>query len=49
MQINLITPSILYRAQRRVDGIRKFIGNYMYYRKRSHSRRQSWSMARDTL
>lgn len=49
MQIHLIAPSTLYRAQKRVDGIRRFLSNYMYYRSRNHSRRQSWIMARDTL
>lgn len=49
MRISLITPHIYYRTQRRIDDIRKFIGNYMYYRKRSHSHSQAWSMAKDTL
>lgn len=49
MRINLITPHILYRTQRRLDEIRVFIGNYIYYRRRSHGHRQAWSMAKDTL
>lgn len=49
MPINLITPNILYRAQKRIDDTRRFINNYLFYRKRSHSHSQAWSMAKDTL
>ncbi|HLP97030.1 MAG TPA: hypothetical protein VK149_01155 [Sideroxyarcus sp.] len=29
--------------------IRKFIGDYLYYRKRNHSHIMAWRMARNTL
>lgn len=49
MQINLCTPHIVYSLQKRADEIYKFIGNYIYYRKRKHSHSMAWSMARNTL
>ncbi len=49
MQIYIGMPSIYYRIHRRLDETRRFIGNYLYYRKRKHSRRTAWSMARNTL
>ena len=49
MHFNLGMPHILYRVQRRVDRTRKFIGDYIYYRKRNHSRIMAWSMAKNTL
>lgn len=49
MQINLGVSYALYRAQKRMDNFSKFIGNYIYYRKRNHPHRIAWSMAKDTL
>jgi len=46
MHFNLGMPHILYRVQKRVDRTRKFLGDYIYYRKRNHSRIMAWSMAK---
>lgn len=37
------------RLQKRIDEIRKFIGNYIYYRKLNHGHIEAWRMARNTL
>jgi hypothetical protein len=49
MIIVISMPSPIRRAKKSADKARKFIGNYIYYRKRNHSHRIAWSMARDTL
>ena len=49
MTLDFGIHQIINRTQRRVDSARKFIGNYIYYRKRKHHHRMAWSMARDTL
>ena len=49
MNINLAMPHIILRFHRRVEETRKFIGDYIYYRKRKHGHIVSWRMARDTL
>ncbi len=49
MNIIFSTSHPFRRVRRSADSISRFIGNYLYYRKRNHSRRMAWSMARDTL
>ncbi len=49
MQILFGMPHIYYRLQKRFEETRRFLGNYLYYRRRRHTRRMAWSMARDTL
>jgi len=49
MNINLCMPNVIYGFQKRVGEARKFIGNYIYYRKRNHCHSLAWSLARDTL
>ena len=49
MHNNLCTPHIIHGFQKRADEVCKFIGNYIYYRKRNHSHSMAWSMARNTL
>lgn len=49
MIIVISMPHPLRRMKKSTENARKFIGNYIYYRKRNHSRRMAWSMARDTL
>ncbi len=39
----------LRRMQTRMEKIRKFIGDYIYYRKRNHSHRMALQMVRNTL
>lgn len=40
---------IFYRFQKRVEENRKFIGNYIYYRKHNHGHFEAWCMAKNTL
>lgn len=49
MLTSLSIPRIHHRFHRRLEEARRFIGNYIYYRKRRHGHRMAWSMARDTL
>lgn len=49
MIIVISMPHPLRRVRKNTDKAFKFLGNYIYYRKRNHSRRMAWSMARDTL
>lgn len=49
MNIILSKNSIFFHGQRRVDEIRKFFGNYIYYRKCNHSHSVAWRMAKNTL
>ena len=49
MIIVISMPHPFRRVKKSTDKVFKFIGNYIYYRKRNHSRRMAWSMARDTL
>jgi len=49
MYFNLSMLRIFNRFNKRADEIRKFIGNYFYYRKLNHGHREAWRMARDTL
>ncbi len=43
------SPRPFRRMKESADKISRFIGNYIYYRRRNHSHRMAWSMARDTL
>jgi len=49
MHINLGVPHIFNRIQKRVDETRKFIVNYIYYRKHKHGHVVAWRMAKNTL
>lgn len=49
MIIVISMPRPFRRVKKSIDRTFKFIGNYSYYRKRNHSPRMAWSMARDTL
>ncbi|OGT10592.1 MAG: hypothetical protein A3J49_01245 [Gallionellales bacterium RIFCSPHIGHO2_02_FULL_57_16] len=49
MYFNLGVLRILNRFNKRIDEIRKFISNYIYYRKLNHGHMEAWRMARDTL
>ncbi len=49
LHINLGLPRAIHRMQKRADRTCKFIGNYLYYRKRHHGHSMAWSMARDTF
>lgn len=49
MHSNFGMPHIIYRFQRRVEESRKFIGDYIYYRKHNHGHAQAWRMAKNTL
>jgi hypothetical protein len=49
MQSNFGMQNIIYRIQRRVEESRKFIGDYIYYRKHNHGHAQAWRMAKNTL
>jgi hypothetical protein len=49
MNIMISTPHPFRRVKRSAGKIRKFISDYVYYRRRNHSHRMAWSMARDTL
>lgn len=49
MHIHFGLPHIFYRIQKRVEETRKFIGNYIFYRKRNHGHIKAWYMAKNTL
>lgn len=49
MHFNIGMPHLLQRLNKRVGETRKFIGNYIYYRKHRHSHTMAWSMAKNTL
>jgi len=49
MYVNSCMPHIFHRIQKRVEEIRKFIGNYIYYRKCNHSHIKAWRMAKNTI
>ncbi len=42
-------PHPFRRVKQSADKARKFIGDYVYYRKRNHSHIMAWRMARNTL
>jgi len=49
MHIDLFISRIVRRFQESVTEACNFMDNYIYYRKRSHSHRTAWSMARNTI
>ncbi len=42
-------PRRLNRLNKLVDETRKFISNYIYYRRHKHNHARAWNMARNTL
>ena len=49
MHIEIFIFSVIRRLQKNAAEICSFVENYIYYRKRSHSHRTAWSMARNTI
>jgi hypothetical protein len=49
MHSNYCMPYTFHRIQKRIEEARKFIGNYIYYRRHNHSHFNAWSMAKNTL
>lgn len=48
MHITLMSR-IVHRFRKGGAGIRNFIDNYIYYRKRFHSHNAAWNMAKNTI
>ena len=40
---------VFHNMQRRMEETRKFLGNYIYYRKHNLSHDKAWSLAKNTL
>lgn len=49
MRVYIGMPHLPQRLNKRIDEVRKFIRNYIYYRRRKHNHIQAWTMAKNTL
>lgn len=49
MQIHFGMAHVFHNMQRRIEETRKFVANYIYYRKHNLSHDKAWSLAKNTL